>query len=58
MENLQQVVVQMTTAPIVRALAQYGTSMMPETQAEIVYSELLQSEKDIFDSFVAMIKTK
>ena len=58
MENLQQIVVQITTAPIVRALAQYGESLMPETQTEVIYSELSKEEKAIWDSFVAMIQSK
>jgi hypothetical protein len=58
MENLQQIVVQLTTAPYERALAQYGTSFMPETQIEVIYSELSDSEQAIWDSFVEMIKTK
>jgi hypothetical protein len=58
MENLQQIVVQETTAPYVRALAQYGTSFMPETQIEVIYSELTEEEKAIWDAFVTMIKTK
>lgn len=58
MENLQQIVVQLTTAPIVRALAQYGTDLMPLSQIEIIYSELSISEKEIFDAFIEMIKTK
>ena len=58
MENLQQIVVQETTAPYVRALAQYGTSFMPENQIEIIYSELSQEEKIIWDSFITMIKAK
>lgn len=58
MENLQQIVVQITTAPIVRALAQYGTDLMPSEQKEIVYSELSESEKLVFDAFVEMIKAK
>ena len=58
MENLQQIVLQETTAPFVRALAQYGTSFMPENQIEIIYSELSKEEKAIWDSFVAMIKSK
>jgi hypothetical protein len=58
MENLQQIVVQETTAPYVRALAQYGTSFMPETQIEVIYSELTEEEKAIWDSFITMIKTK
>jgi hypothetical protein len=58
MDNLQQIVVQETTAPIVRALAQYGTGFTPETQVEVVYDDLSQAEKDIWDAFVEMIKTK
>jgi len=58
MENLQQIVVQLTTAPFERALAQYGTSFMPETQIEVIYSELSDSEKAIWDTFINMIKTK
>ena len=58
MENLQQIVVQETTAPYVRALAQYGTSFMPETQIEVIYSELLPEEQAIWDAFVTMIKSK
>ena len=58
METLQQIVLQETTAPFVRALAQYGTSFMPETQIEIVYSELTTDEKAIWDAFVTMIKSK
>jgi hypothetical protein len=58
MENLQQIVVQETTAPYVRALAQYGTSFMPETQIEVIYSELTEEEKVIWNAFITMIKTK
>jgi hypothetical protein len=58
MNNLQQIVVQETTAPYKRALAQYGESIMPESQKEIIYSELTTSEKAIYDSFIEMIKSK
>jgi len=58
MENLQQIVLQETTAPFVRALAQYGTGFMPESQVEIIYSELTKEEKIIWDAFVTMIKSK
>jgi len=58
MDNLQQIVVQLTTAPFERALAQYGTSFIPDNQIEIIYSELSDREKAIWDSFVEMIKTK
>jgi hypothetical protein len=58
MENLQQIVLQETTAPYVRALAQYGTGFMPENQVEIIYSELSEEEKAIWDAFVTMIKSK
>lgn len=58
MDNLQQIVLQETTAPYVRALAQYGTGFIPETQVEVVYSELSDEEKATWDSFVTMIKSK
>ena len=58
MENLQQIVVQETTAPYVRALAQYGEGIMPDTQVEIIYDNLTTSEKEIWDNFVIMIKSK
>jgi hypothetical protein len=58
MENLQQIVLQETTAPFVRALAQYGTDLMPQEQIEIIYSELSEKEQAIWDNFVTMIKSK
>lgn len=58
MENLQQIVLQETTAPFVRALAQYGNEFMPEVQKEIVYSELSVNDKAVWDAFVEMIKSK
>jgi hypothetical protein len=58
MENLQQVVVQLTTAPYERSLAQYGEGFMPEKQTEIIYSELDEQDKAVWDAFVAMIKSK
>lgn len=58
MENLQQIVVQLTTAPFERALAQYGTGFLPNPQIEIIYSELSETDKAIWDAFVTMIKTK
>jgi hypothetical protein len=58
MDNLQQIVLQETTAPFVRALAQYGTGFMPENQIEVIYSELSDSDKAIWDAFVTMIKSK
>jgi hypothetical protein len=58
MENLQQIVVQETTAPYVRALAQYGTDFMPAAQIEVIYSDLSEADKIIWDAFVEMIKTK
>jgi len=57
MNELNQIVVQLTTAPIVRALAQYGTEQMPTEQKEIIYDDLSKEQKAIFDSFVEMIKT-
>lgn len=58
MDNLQQIVLQETTAPYIRALAQYGTGFMPETQVEVIYSELSDDEKATWDAFVTMIKSK
>jgi hypothetical protein len=58
MNTLQQIVVQETTAPFKRALAQFGEGMMPETQKEIVYSELTTEEQTIYDDFINMIKSK
>lgn len=58
MENLQQIVVQLTTAPYERALAQYGTDIMPASQVEVIYSDLSEADKTIWDTFVEMIKSK
>jgi len=58
MENLQQIVIQETTAPYVRALSQYGNDLIPENQIEIIYSELNEDEKLIWDNFILMIKSK
>ena len=58
MDNLQQIVLQETTAPFVRALAQYGTGFMPEQQVEVIYDELDEQDKATWDAFVAMIKSK
>lgn len=57
METLNQIVVQLTTAPFERALAQYGEIYTP-TQVEIIYSDLSEEEKLIWDAYVDMIKTK
>jgi hypothetical protein len=58
MDNLQQIVVQITTAPFERSLAQFGEDSMPENQVGIAYSELSASEKLKWDDFVEMIKSK
>lgn len=60
MENLNQIVVQLTelTCPIVRALAQYGTDIYQPNQYEVIYEELSESEKIIWDNFIEMIKSK
>jgi hypothetical protein len=58
MENLQQIVVQETTAPYVRALAQYGAEFMPASQVEVIYSDLSEAEQAIWDAFVELIKSK
>lgn len=58
MNDLQQIVVQETTAPYKRALAQYGTGIVPDQQVEIIYDDLTAQEKAVYDAFVDMIKTK
>ena len=58
MENLQQIVVQETTAPYVRALAQYGAEFMPASQVEVIYSDLSEADKKVWDAFVELIKSK
>ena len=58
MDNLQQIVLQETTAPFVRALAQCGTGFIPEQQVEVIYDELDEQDKATWDAFVAMIKAK
>lgn len=58
MDNLQQIVVQLTTAPMTRALAQYGTDFIPSRQNEIIYEELKENEQKLFDDFVELVKSK
>jgi hypothetical protein len=58
MENLQQVVVQLTTAPYERSLVQYGEEFMPKKQTEIIYSELDEQDKAVWDAFIVLIKSK
>lgn len=58
MENLQQIVVQITTAENVRALVQYGQSLIPENQINVLYSELSPEDKQTWDAFVSMIQSK
>lgn len=58
MDNLQQIVVQEAMASFPRAFAQYGYQYMPERQVEVIYSELSDEDKAIWDAFVTMIKSK
>jgi len=60
MENINQIVVQLTenVCPIVRALAQYGSDIYQPNQYEVIYSELTNDEKIIWDNFVEMITNK
>ena len=58
MENLQQIVVQITTNHEVRSIAQYGIDFLPSSQVFIKYDELNENEKTIWDNFVNMIKDK
>lgn len=57
MENLQQIVVQETTALYRRALAQYGSDFLPEEQIEIKYDDLSEEQKKCYDDFIEMIKS-
>ena len=57
-ENIQQIVVQITSAPFVRALAQYGGSLLPSSQQEIPYDTLTDEEKAIWDAFIVMIENR
>ena len=56
--NIQQIVVQLTSAPYQRALSQYGNTLLPSSQQEIIYDSLTDEEKAIWDSFVTMIGAK
>ena len=47
-----------TTAPYERSLTQYGEELMPKTQTEIIYSELDEQDKAVWDAFVTMVKSK
>ena len=53
--NIQQIVVQITSAPFVRALAQYGSSLLPSSQQEITYESLSDEDKLVWDAFITMI---
>lgn len=57
--NLQQVVVQETTAPYKRALAQYGNEdeFLPQQQVEIKYEDLNEEQKQCYDNFIEMVKS-
>jgi len=56
--DIQQIVIQITSAPFVRALTQYGTSILPNSQQEIPYDSLTDEEKAIWDAFVTMLDSK
>jgi hypothetical protein len=58
METLQQIVVQETTAPYVRSLAQYGTGIIPDRQIEVIYDDLSVEDKAVYDAFIELIKSK
>lgn len=57
-EELNQIVVQITSAPFVRALAQYGEPFADQRQVEIKYDDLTAADKKKFDDFIAMITSK
>lgn len=58
MENLQQLVIQLTTSPEVRVLLQFGTDFLPQSQTIINYEELSLDEKEIWDNFINMLKNR
>lgn len=58
MDNLQQIVVQLTNSPDIRSILQYGNSFLPESQNLIKYEDLSPEEKEIWDNFIEMLKNK
>lgn len=58
MNELQQIVIQITSSSEVRAIAQYGSNLVPDSQELVKYATLSPSEKLIWDDFVAMIHSK
>jgi hypothetical protein len=58
MKDLQQIVVQLTNSPDVRSILQYGNDFLPESQTLVKYDDLNQDERDIWDNFILMLKTK
>jgi len=58
MENLQKIVIQVSNGPFVRSLVQYGDGIFPTSQKEIIYSELTDEEKIIWDDFINLMNSK
>lgn len=58
MDNLQQIVIQITNSPDVRAILQYGDGFLPDSQTLTKYDDLTEDQKRIWDQFMTMITTK
>jgi hypothetical protein len=58
MENLQQIVVQITNSPDVRAIVQYGEGFLPDSQILVNYEELTKEEQRVWSQFVTMLSEK
>lgn len=54
----QQIVVQLLSAPEVRALVQKGNDPFNVEQVIVMYEDLTPTEKATWDAFVAMLNSK
>lgn len=58
MENIQQIVIQITSGPYERSLLQYGEGQIPVSQKEINHSDLTEEELAIYNNFIEMMSKK
>lgn len=58
MDKLQQIVIQITNSPDVRAILQYGDGFLPDSQTLIKYDDLTDDQKRIWVQFVNMLSGK
>ena len=54
----QQIVVQLTNSPNVRAIVQYGDGFLPDSQSIINYDDLTDDQKVVWNEFINMITPK